>query len=79
MQLAGISLGTKYDHRTFMELVEHLPVVRCRSLAADTLGEQIPSLGIPSDFEDLKKVLRRRMSIVSGDGAVAGGGREAAV
>ncbi len=48
MQLAGIPLGTKYDHHAFMELVEHLAVLCSTQLTADKLGQLTPSLGIPS-------------------------------
>jgi hypothetical protein len=49
-RLAGVPMGTKYDHHAFMEEVEHLAVVCCRDLVAATVGQIIPSLGIPSDL-----------------------------
>jgi len=50
MQLAGVSLGTKYSHHGFMELVEHSAVVCCRHLTAVALSRPCVGLGIPSDL-----------------------------
>ena len=141
--LAGVAVGTKYNHHSFMDLVEHLSVVCCRDLLANQLCQLLPGLGIPSDLalvwdgvsiggamwsrqetfcvlgvgfcdtagrihyrlvatpsENLQKagpaqvdlvvaslqdhpaglsraVLRQRLSIVGGDGAIVGGGVDA--
>ena len=50
MQMAGLKLGSKYDHHSFLTLVEHLAVVCCRELTGRSLMELVPSLGIPSDL-----------------------------
>ena len=50
MQMAGVALGSKYDHHSFLQLVEHCAALCCRQLAAEALGAEIPSLGIPSDL-----------------------------
>ena len=44
--LAGVAIGTKYNHHSSMELVEHLAVVCCRELLGQKLGEPLPGLGI---------------------------------
>ena len=48
--LAGVPAGTKYNHHSFMDLVEHLAVVCCRDLLGDALRQPLPGLGIPSDL-----------------------------
>ena len=48
--LAGVPVGTKYNHHSFMDLVEHLAVVCCRDLLGDALRQPLPGLGIPSDL-----------------------------
>ena len=49
MQLAGVAIGSKYDHHAFMESVEHSAVVCARQLTALALAATDPVLGIPSD------------------------------
>ena len=48
--LAGVPIGTKYNHHSFVDLVEHLAVVCCRDLLGDKLCHPLRGLGIPSDL-----------------------------
>ena len=50
MQMAGLELGTKYDHHSFLELVEHLAAICCRCLTAREIEEVIPAMDIRSDL-----------------------------
>ena len=40
--LAGVPIGTKYNHHWFVDLVEHLAVMCCRDLLGDKLCQPLP-------------------------------------
>ena len=50
MQTAGLQLGKRYDHHSFMEEVEHKAFLAEQAILAKSFDEKLPSLGIPSDI-----------------------------
>ena len=50
MEMAGGRLGTKYNHHSFLERVEHMSYVSCQALAAFELYHRTPSTEVPPEI-----------------------------
>ena len=50
LEMAGVRLGSKYNHHAFTEEVEHMAYVSCLAVSAFELNQLTPSTGAPPDI-----------------------------